>query len=300
MKRQVTTVINSELCNGCGLCLTVCPSGTLTLKQGKATVTGNESLGCGHCAAICPTGAITVKANSPLNFTTFTSKETWLPHGKYDLASLAQLMRSRRSCRNFTDKKVDLRLLQDLVRFAITAPSGTNSQKWTFTLIPDRQTMIQFGDQTANFFNNLNKKAKNPALRLFSKLFMADRLGAYYREYYDSIQQGLDDWQQNGIDHLFHGATAAIIIGNKPDASCPHDDALLASQNILLAAHSLGLGSCMIGFAVHAINNYPALKQYLQILKDETIYSCIALGFPKEKYQRFTERKAPVIRTISS
>ena len=49
------------------------------------------------------------------------------------------------------------------------------------------------------------------------------------------------EWEQNGRDLLFHGATAVIVVASKPGGSNPKEDALLATQNILLAAHSMGL-----------------------------------------------------------
>lgn len=69
------------------------------------------------------------------------------------------------------------------------------------------------------------------------------------------------------------------------------EDALLASQNILLAAHSLGLGSCMIGFAVEAIKRDKQIRKLLQIPDDESVYAVIALGYPAERYQRTGLRK---------
>ncbi|MEZ4578721.1 MAG: nitroreductase family protein [Desulfobacterales bacterium] len=39
----------------------------------------------------------------------------------------------RRSCRNYKETPVPASVLEDLVRIGITAPSGTNSQMWTFT-----------------------------------------------------------------------------------------------------------------------------------------------------------------------
>ena len=60
MEKTVTTTIDEALCNGCGLCVTVCPSDTITMKGKKAVVTGTESLNCGHCMAVCPTGAVQV------------------------------------------------------------------------------------------------------------------------------------------------------------------------------------------------------------------------------------------------
>ena len=45
------------------------------------------------------------------------------------------------------------------------------------------------------------------------------------------------------------------FVATAPGASSPKEDALLASQNILLAAHAMGLGTCLIGFAVGGTTN---------------------------------------------
>ena len=74
------------------------------------------------------------------------------------------------------------------------------------------------------------------------------------------------------------------------------EDAMLATQNILLAAHSMGLGSCLIGFAVEAMRNDPRIKPFIKIPAEETVYAVIALGYPDEAYRRLTGRKKAVVR----
>ena len=95
---------------------------------------------------------------------------------------------------------------------------------------------------------------------------------------------------------MFHGATAAIVVAGKAEATLPKEDAVLASQNILLAAHSMGLGSCLIGFAVNAMTNDPKLQNSIGIPNDEKVHAVIALGYPDEIYQRQAGRKKPVMR----
>ena len=116
-------------------------------------------------------------------------------------------------------------------------------------------------------------------------------LDRYYRDYYESVQEALNQWDQTGRDRLFHGATSVIIVGSRPDASCPQEDALCAAENILLAAHSMHLGTCLIGFAVAAMKNDRSIKASVRIPDDEHVYAVIALGYPAVAYERPAGRK---------
>ena len=49
----------SGACTGCGLCVKDCPTGTLSLKDGKPQVRAEKAAGCidcRHCVAVCPAG----------------------------------------------------------------------------------------------------------------------------------------------------------------------------------------------------------------------------------------------------
>ncbi len=51
--------VEESKCNGCGLCVTVCPSFVLEMRNKKAEVVrGAWCIGCDHCGAVCPTEAI--------------------------------------------------------------------------------------------------------------------------------------------------------------------------------------------------------------------------------------------------
>jgi len=291
MQNSVTTSIDPNLCIGCGLCVEVCPAKTLSMRDGKALVTGAYSMGCGHCESVCPVNAIRVEAlEHPFTLSFSAVDDRWLPHGEYDTGQLVRLMRSRRSCRNYNDREIDRKLLEDLTRIGTTAPSGTNSQLWTFTILASRQEVFSLGEQIACFFDRLNRMAEKSWLRLLNKYFGKDALGNYYRNYYETVREGLQLWKQEGQDTLFHGATAVILVGGKKRASSPLEDGLLASQNIMLAAHSLGLGTCMIGFAVEAIKRDKNIRKLLDVPDDESIFAAIALGYPAEKYEKAAHR----------
>jgi len=302
MNFRVTTNIDQKKCIGCGACVSVCPSGTLALEEKKAKVIGDTSLGCGHCEAVCPTGAVrvTVIDAGATRFRTIAADPSWLPHGRYDAGELIRLMGSRRSCRNYTTQHVDRAVLEDLVRAGVLAPSGTNSQKWTFTVFPESTDVRIFGEQVGQFFERLNRRAERGWLRGLLKFFGRPVLHRYYHDYYPTVREALRKYRELGVDRLFHGATAAIVVGSKPGAICPVEDALLATQNILLAAHAVGLGTCLIGFAVAAMKQDPAIGRFLGIPPEEDVHAVVALGYPNETYRRWAGRKSFELRLFQA
>ncbi len=286
-------VIDKALCNGCGLCEKVCPHRLFQIESNKASVLIDGCMGCGHCQAVCSTGAIRVAGIiDRLEFENLSEQLESIRPGKCNCAELVQLMRSRRSCRNYTSQEVSLTMLEDLVKIGTTAPSGTNSQAWNFVILPQRRDVEVLGNLTAEFYRQLNVQAANPVYRFVAKLVAGDKLGEYYRNHYESVAEALREWDVDGVDRLFHGATAAILITGKKDASCPAEDAMLATQNILLAAHALGLGTCLIGFVVEAMRRCQKSRRAMAIPADEDIYSVIGLGYPAVHYSRVAGRRA--------
>lgn len=293
MKRPIDTAIDPAACTGCGECVRVCPMRSIAMRGDTAAVTGPWSIGCGHCAAVCPAGAVTVGGigRGGLPLSTVIDDGRHVAPGDYDLPGLIGLMRSRRSCRNYLDRPVPREVLEDLVTIGTTAPSGTNFQLWTFTALQGRPAVLEFGGEVAEFFRGLNRKSENPLWRLLAKLFMGDALNAYRRDYYEEVKEGLRSWDRERRDLLFHGAPAVLFIGSNPGGTCPAEDALMASQNILLAAHAMGLGTCMIGFAVEAIRYDRRLADVLGIPRRENVHAAIALGYPDESYREPAGRR---------
>lgn len=284
--------VNPNRCNGCTLCLQVCPDRIIGMENNVARINREWCLFCGHCAAVCPEGAIRLEGlPDELQIQTVEYSDQVLQPGQYDTGSLVQLMRSRRSCRRFRDKPVPRDALEDLVKIGTTAPSGTNSQGWTFTLLPERKDVQALGATTADYYRRLNRMAANPFIRMTSRLVHGNALQQYYENYYQTVKEALDEWDKRGTDRLFHGAPAAILVGNVSASSCPSEDALLATQNILLAAHSMGFGTCLIGFVVEAMRRDNKIGKKIDLERQENIYSVIAIGYPRDKFLRPTPRK---------
>jgi nitroreductase len=189
-------------------------------------------------------------------------------------------MSSRRSCRKYQNKPINNKILNDIIKIGTLAPSGTNCQQWSFITLPNRESIEQAATYTEHYFRKLNKLAKNIFIRNGLKLFGNSELDHYYKEYMETVQEALDERKNCGIDRLFHGAPAAIIVCGDTRSSCPAEDAMLATQNMLLAIHAMGLESCLIGFMVEAIKHDKNLKKFLKLVKYQKVYSVIALGYP--------------------
>ncbi len=284
--------IDEKKCTGCGVCVKYCPTDTLVLSGGKAAPEGDECIGCGHCFAVCPEEAVDVpEIDEELTLTTLKQTNRRVDYGDYDAESLVNLMRSRRSCRDFSDEPVPLEVLKDLVKIGTTAPSGTNSQSWTFRIVPDRNSVKEFGKAVKDFFKRLNRLASSGAMRLLARIFLKDALGEYYRTYFDKVKQAIKEWEESGRDRLFHGAPALILVGGVKEGYSPKEDAMLATQNILLAAHAMGYGTCLIGFAVEAVKHDKKVKKLTGMPKTEELYAVVALGKCKVRFLRNPGRR---------
>lgn len=275
MGYEISTIIDKNKCTGCGKCVAVCPYNSIEIIDGKATVTGKKSMHCGQCVAVCAQNAVCV-----------SDLEVPALEGNININTdkLFDAIVHRRSCRDYTPEELTNTDFKNLITFGQWAPSGTNAQKWKFTILPTRKAVESYAELVGDCYRKINKQAKNPLLRLFTKVFMNDALGKYYTRYYKQVKQSLDAWKKERKDLLFHGATSAVVISMSPGAFCAHDDALLASQNMCLGAHTMNIGSCLIGFAVEAMKRDKRIAQKIGIPKDEIVYAVIALGKPKYKY----------------
>jgi len=286
-------LVDKERCIGCGACRSICPDRVIKADSiDKAQIEAESCMQCGHCFAVCPAEAISVPFLDPpaaLASVAAAGSASWVDPLPSQM--LMEIMKQRRSCRLYKDKPVDRALIDDLLAAAVTAPSGTNSQGWKFLLLPDREAVIRLGETTADFYRRLNRKAARPMLRKVLKLLGYPALHDYYERYYRKVQEALEGWESSGADRLFHGATAVIVVAADRRSSCPSEDALLASQNILLMAEALDLGSCLIGYVVEAARRDQAINRLLGLDDEYRIHSVIALGHPAVKWLRPVGRK---------
>jgi nitroreductase len=166
---------------------------------------------------------------------------------------LLHAIHHRRAVRQFTDVPVHPAMIHDLLKAAVQAPSALNQQPWAFAVIRGRERLDRYSG-----------RAKAHLLAILPQLLdlhqRADALAS--REY-----------------NVFHHAENVVVIYAQPAAHHPVDDCLLAAQNLMLAAHGMGLGTCPIGFA-RPWFDLPEIKRELGIPENFTAAMPLAIGWP--------------------
>lgn len=283
-------VIDENRCNKCGKCIEVCPKDSLTVIDGKITHLVGDCILCSHCYAVCSMDAVSFEETllKKNKFYTFTVDE----HKKHTISAqdFASFAMSRRSIRVYRETPVATEILRDLVEFASTAPSGSNCQNWEFTVIPDRNKVLNLAQHIRIFFERLNVIVRNPVLRYLSVIFAGTTLLKYYREHFSSVELGLEE-AEKGRDLLFHGAPVLIIVHSNMEGSLPLEDGQYAAYNIALMAHAMGLGSCFIGYASETLNRSKKIKASINIPRENRVLAVLAVGYPDISYERFAMRK---------
>jgi nitroreductase len=246
---------------------------------------------CSHCYALCRFNAISFNDDlNKISFQSFKYKEKIINSTDISPENFINAVRSRRSIRKYKNEKIDDELISDILEFAVTAPSGSNCQEWKFTVLNGRDKVWDLAIEIKNFFVKINKLAQNRFIRYISVLFMGRTLINYYNDHYKTVDRAIKQ-SEAGIDLLFHGAPCLIIVHGPMDGSTPIEDAAFASYNICMLAHFLNLGTCLIGFAVEALNRGSDIKSKLKIDKKDRIHSVIIIGRPDIGFKKHSLRK---------
>jgi nitroreductase len=169
-----------------------------------------------------------------------------------------EAIKTRRSIRSYEPRPVPHDILQTLVEIANDAPSAMNTQPWRFVVVTD-QKLRQLLAQTAA-----------PNARKYFEAFKESN-----PERYAVIMKRFDEM----ADPVYYSAPAIIfVIGSGPQAAdgCP-----MACLNIMLAARSLGLGSCWVKLG-SLITENPEITMALNLKANEQIFGPILLGYPGE------------------
>lgn len=101
---------------------------------------------------------------------------------------------------------------------------------------------------------------------------------------------------ENGNDLILHYAPAILFFYANKKIGYSDVNAILALQNATLSLFGMGIGSFYAGYVVAAAKGNENILNILELSKDNEIYGCLAIGYPKLRYERWIERKKPDIK----
>jgi nitroreductase len=200
-------------------------------------------------------------------------------------------IRTRQSIRAFKRKRISRDVMQKVLQAVSNTPSYTNTQPWEVVVVSGKKKdelsheLVELAKAKARTNRDLPMpKGWPPALEERSREHGARRLS--------TLGVARDD--EEGREKLrlmnfeFYGAPCAVFLfidGTLGEWSI--FDMGLFVQNLILAAHSLGVGSCLQA----SVTDYaPEIKKFLSIPESKKLVICISLGYPNEKAKSNTYR----------
>jgi len=152
-----------------------------------------------------------------------------------DFETFMEFAKTRRSIRKFSDEKISRGKIEQLIEAAAWAPSNHNRQGWKFLVFEDKSKIVELADKTR--------------LSIRDKMIKANRQLSNHAEeiiYYSGVFD-----QAPVIILVMHKKSPAVSksilngMDNRP-VSSEAISAAMACENLLLGAHSMGLGSCIM------------------------------------------------------
>lgn len=153
---------------------------------------------------------------------------------------------ARRSIRKYKDIPVSRDTLDIIMECGINAPNGQNRQSWEVRIVDDPAIMAEFKE---------------------------------------AIAQGHPDMPANSVKGCFRDAPVMVFIARDLSYDFSAYDCGLLSENIMLSAWSLGVGSICLGSPVRFLTDNDVCKPYVEKLGFSEGYEfclCIGLGYADE------------------
>lgn len=159
-------------------------------------------------------------------------------------AAVIETIMTRRSVRDYKEEPVCREQMATIIECGIYAPSAMNMQPWAVRVVDDKA-----------FLDGVTAIAveQNPKLR-----------------------------EQPGFRNFFRNAPTVAFIACPEESYSGEYDSGLLSENMMLSAWSMGIGSCCLGSVVPVMNS-EAAKPYMERLALPEGYKllvAIAFGYP--------------------
>jgi len=179
-------------------------------------------------------------------------------------------MLTRRSIRRYAEAQVPEIELNEILTAARFAPCGSNSQFWHFIIIQSEPVLAELNGLVRMAFASLEVDMNT----------------------YVSMRGGKEASKREDYAFFYRAPTLVVATNRKtyPNAMA---DCACALENMQLAAHSMGLGSCWIN-QLTWFGEEPEIRAVLERIgmpEDEKVCGALAIGFPEGSIPEAPSRK---------
>ncbi len=184
---------------------------------------------------------------------------------------------TRKSIRSYKEEQISDSDLELLIDAGIHAPTGGNSQSWNFTVIQNKEKLLE-----------LNRLVKES----FAELIVDENT-------YRSKRAGKISSQQETYS-FYYNAPTLILVSNAREYSNAMADCSAAIENIMLAGKSLGLGSCWINQLTWFCDEEKvrATLTHYGIPENYIVCGGVALGYCASNTDKLVPRKKADVNII--
>ena len=197
---------------------------------------------------------------------------------------ILEAIKTRQSIRAFKPNPITSDVMKKILEAASNSPSYTNTQPWEVVVVSGKKK----NELSRKLLDLVRAKAPTrpdlPRPKGWPK-GMEERSRDHGARRLSTLGIARDDEAERDklslMNFEFYGAPCAVFLfteGSVGEWSI--FDMGLFTQNLILAAHALGVGSCLQA----SVTSYaPEIKQTLGVPDDKKLVLCIAMGYPDEK-----------------
>ena len=261
--------IDEYKCNNCGICAKICHEYCIDFIDGMIRIDYDFCSTCAQCIAVCPQEALSWNNIEPSRF----NKEL-LP----DSSQVDELLKERRTIRDFKDKKIDRKLLEETVNYAIYAP--THSFDMRAIIIDDEKLIDQIDRIIYRFSSRIYNVVYRPAIMHHIVKICTPQREHEYLKAKPKMEAALRRKRN------FKSIPPAIvmIVADRRKPLCL-ESAQYALHNINLYAHTKGLGCRNLVGNQMFLNRSKSIRHLLRLKKHEKIFGTMAIGYPSVRFR---------------
>ncbi len=225
-----------------------------------------------------------------------TDKKAQLEKLKEEWTPTEETILKRRSVRLYKKEQVPEFMIKRILEAGRFAPSAGNSQPWKFIVLRDPEVINGLVSTTVKICRLFKaiidyRIPGKEYLKPLAKLFIRVKPNDLHPTPFGAVSLIAD-----GKLGLWHDApTIILIFKDVRGVSSPDLDCGIAGQNMVLAAHSMGLGTCWVGFVKLAFQYTGKWKKFFGIGYPYKFASSLAVGWPKGNPDGMVERSTHAV-----